>query len=410
MTFVPLYIDPGTGSMLFSVLISLFALGYFAFRAAVIKLRVLFAGKKGIKSGRIPFVIYCEGKQYWNTFKNIVEEFERRSISLVYYTSANDDPVFDAEWKFVKPEFIGSGNKAFARLNILEADVCLMTTPGLDVFQLKRSKGVKHYAHVLHMVNDATLYKRYGLDYFDSVLLSGDYQKEDIRYLEKLRGLPEKELVTVGSPYLDVQLERLNRIKAQPNKKFTVLVAPSWGASGLLSLYGEKLLDPLSECGFDVIIRPHPQSKMVEKELLENLKSRYAGKKEILWDFEPDNIVSISKADIIISDFSSITLDFAFLRDKPFLSAVSDFDARPYDAGKITHPLWQFQVLPKIGKELKEADFARIGDVIKSIANSPESVQNRRLAKAEAWQHIGQAGKLVADFMVSTQKRIDNNR
>ena len=42
-----LYIDPGTGSMLFSVLISLFALGYFAFRGVLIKLRLLFAGKKG---------------------------------------------------------------------------------------------------------------------------------------------------------------------------------------------------------------------------------------------------------------------------------------------------------------------------------------------------------------------------
>ena len=36
-----LYIDPGTGSMLFSVLISLFALGYFAFRGVLLKLRLL---------------------------------------------------------------------------------------------------------------------------------------------------------------------------------------------------------------------------------------------------------------------------------------------------------------------------------------------------------------------------------
>ena len=407
-----LYIDPGTGSMLFSVLISLFALGYFAFRGVLLKLRLLFAGKKGAKGKRIPYVIYNEGRQYWNTFKPVVEEFEKRGIPLVYYTSAQSDPVFDSTWQFVKPEFIGEGNKAYARLNLMEADVCLMTTPGLDVFQLKRSKGVKHYCHIVHMINDATTYKRYGLDYFDSVLLAGDWQGEDIRYLEKLRGLPPKRLVTVGCPYLDVQNARLSTFKLaaprQPDsgQGFTVLVSPSWGASGLLSLYGEKLLDPLAETGWNIIVRPHPQSKVVEKELIARLQARYNKNNNIIWDFDPDNIVSISKADIMISDFSSITLDFAFLRDKPFLAAVGDFDPRPYDAGKVPHPLWQFQVLNQIGKELKEEDFPRIGEIIKNIADDPASAADRASAKAKAWQYQGQAGRRIADYMVQVQQEV----
>ena len=402
-----LYIDPGTGSMLFSVLISLFALGYFAFRGVLIKLRLIFAGKKGAAKGkRIPYVIYNEGRQYWNTFKPVVEEFEKLGLPLVYYTSAKDDPVFDTAWQHVKPEFIGEGNKAYARLNLMEADVCLMTTPGLDVFQLKRSKGVRHYCHVVHMINDATTYKRYGLDYYDSVLLSGNWQGEDIRYLEKLRGLPPKRLVTVGCPYLDVQQEKLAALKPAGEHPFTVLVSPSWGASGLLSLYGEKLLSPLAETGWNIIVRPHPQSKVVEKELIARLQAEYSKNNNIIWDFDPDNIVSISKADIMISDFSSISLDFAFLRNKPFLAAVGDFDARPYDAGKVPHPLWQFQVVPKIGRELKEADFQRIGEIIKNIADDPVSAENRALAKEKAWQYQGQAGRRIADYMVQVQQEV----
>ncbi|MBR4375698.1 MAG: CDP-glycerol glycerophosphotransferase family protein [Spirochaetia bacterium] len=410
-----LYIDPGTGSMLFSVLISLFALGYFAFRGVLIKLRLLFAGKKGAAKGkRIPFAVYNEGRQYWNTFKPVVEEFEQRGLPLVYYTSAQTDPVFDRTWQHVKPEFIGEGNKAYARLNLMEADVCLMTTPGLDVFQLKRSKGVKHYCHVVHMVNDATTYKRYGLDYFDSVLLCGDWQGEDIRYLEKLRDLSPKQLVTVGCPYLDTQAVRLKQVQpdtegschSDEGQGFTVLVSPSWGASGLLSLYGEKLLDPLAETGWNIIVRTHPQSKVVEKELIARLQAKYNKNDNVIWDFDADNIVSISKADIMISDFSSITLDFAFLRDKPFLAAVGDFDARPYDAGKVPHPLWQFQVLPKIGRELKEADFQRIEEIIKNLSDDPASAENRALAKEKAWQYQGQGGKRIADYMVQVQQEV----
>jgi len=43
----------------------------------------------------------------------------------------------------VEAKYIGTGTKAYSYLRFLEADVCAMTTPGLDVLQIKRSKGVK---------------------------------------------------------------------------------------------------------------------------------------------------------------------------------------------------------------------------------------------------------------------------
>ena len=46
MTSSLLYIDPGTGSMLFSILIGATATLYFLARAAVLKLKFLFTGKK----------------------------------------------------------------------------------------------------------------------------------------------------------------------------------------------------------------------------------------------------------------------------------------------------------------------------------------------------------------------------
>jgi len=183
INFYQLYIDPGTGSALFSILIGAAATVYFLGRALIIKLKVFFSGGKTVKDASLehPFVIYNEGKQYWNVFKPVLDEFENRKKELLYLTSAQDDPVFDTSWSFVKPEFIGEGNRAFARLNMLRAGICLMTTPGLDVYQLKRSKMVKHYSHILHAPSDATMYRLFGFDYFDSVLLTGDYQAEDIR-------------------------------------------------------------------------------------------------------------------------------------------------------------------------------------------------------------------------------------
>lgn len=405
-TFLPLYIDPGTGSMLFSILIGAAATVFFLFRALLLKIKFILSGKKDgsaqVDSSYKPYVIYNEGNQYWNTFKPVVEEFEARKIPLEYLTSSKTDPVFDQKYNYVKAEFIGEGNSAFAKLNLLSAGVVLMTTPGLQVYQLKRSKNVKHYSHVLHMPNDATTYRLFGLDFFDSVLLTGDYQATDLRYLEEKRGINKKELVTVGCPYLDVYKQNIAEIPAEENHPFTVLVSPSWGDVGLLKKYGEKLLDPLSKTGWRIIVRPHPQSKKSEAEMLERLTARYKDNPNIVWDYERQNIFSLKKSDIMISDFSGIIFDYTFLCDKPVMYVNAGMDLRPYDAYDLDgKELWQYSVLRKFGTELKEEQFANIKEVIQSVSDSKELEEARHAAKAEAWMHEGEAGKNIADFMIS---------
>ena len=412
MTSLILYIDPGTGSMLFSILIGAAATLFFLGKAAWIKLKLLFSAKKnGVSttadSNYKQYVIYNEGLQYWNTFKPVCDEFEKRQIELTYYTSAEKDPCFEQGYKFVKPEFIGEGNLAFVKLNMLSAGVVLMTTPGLQVYQLKRSKRVKHYAHVLHAPSDATMYRLFGIDYFDSVLLSGDYQKNDIRILEHQRELKEKELVVVGCPYLDTLKQKMESIPAEENHNFTVLVSPSWGPSALLSKYGEKLLDPLLATGWNIIVRPHPQSKKSEKDMLDRLTEKYRDSKNLIWDYERDNIYSMKKSDIMISDFSGIIYDYTFLCDKPVMYVNSELDLMPYDAYDLGESraygkdIWQFNTIKKIGIELKQEQFDNIKEVIQAASDSKELAELRQIAKSEAWMNEGNAGKAIADFMIN---------
>lgn len=408
--FLPLYIDPGTGSMLFSILIGAAATLFFLGKAAILKLKLLFSAKKNgvatTDTNYKKYVVYNEGMQYWNVFKPVCDEFEKRQIELTYYTSAEKDPCFEQNYKYVKPEFIGEGNMAFVRLNMLSAGVVLMTTPGLQVYQLKRSKNVKHYSHVLHMPNDATTYRLFGLDYFDSVLLTGDYQKTDLQYLENARNITKKELVTVGCSYLDILAEKIKSIPEEYNHNFTVLVSPSWGSVGVLSKYGEKLLDPLAKTGWNIIIRPHPQSKKSEKEMLDRLEARYKDNANIVWDYERDNIYSLKKADIMISDFSGIIFDYTFLCDKPVIYVADNIDLRPYDAYDLGKELWQFETLKKMGIKLDENNFENIAEVIKNASDSKELSEQRKFAKETAWMNIGNAGKNIVDFMIQKEESL----
>ncbi|MGN0728804.1 CDP-glycerol glycerophosphotransferase family protein [Treponema sp.] len=408
MTASLLYIDPGTGSMLFSILIGATATLYFLARAAILKLKFLFTGKKGAAdTSTHKYVIYNEDKRYWNVFKPVLDAFEKHGTEITYFTSYKEDNVFSAGYKFVKPEYIGTGNTAFAKLNLLSADIVLMTTPGLDVYQMKRSKNVKHYAHLEHSTGDSTMYRLFGIDYFDSVLVTGSYKEKDIRYLEDARGLKHKDIVSVGCTYLDVYKEKMEEIPPEEKHIFTVLVSPSWGPSAILTRYGEKLLDPLLQTGWNIIVRPHPQSKISESAMLDRLTEKYKDTKNLIWDYNTENIFSMKKADIMISDFSGIIYDYTFLCDKPVMYVNSDMDLGPYDAYDVPgRSPWQKTAVHKFGIELKEEEFNNIAQIIKAAGDSEEFKKQRDLNKAAAWEHQGTAGEEVYNFMVKKEEEL----
>lgn len=399
-----LYIDPGTGSMLFSILIGAAATLFFLAKAVFIKLKVVLSGGKSTAEDKAykKYVIYCEDKRYWNVFKPILDEAEKRKIEVWYFVATDKDPVFNESYQYIKTEVIGEGNKAFAKLNMLSAGFVLMTTPGLGVYQLKRSRNVKHYSHIEHSTGDATMYRLFGLDYFDSVLVTGMYKEKDVRYLEEQRNISKKEIVSVGCTYLDIYKEEMEKIPAEDNHVFTVLLSPSWGKSAILSKYGTKLLDPLLETGWNIIVRPHPQSKISEKEMLDFLTEKYKDRKNLIWDYEGKNIYSMKKADIMISDFSGIIYDYTFLCDKPVMYVNAEMDLMPYDAYDVPgQKPWQVNAVKEFGIELKEEQFANIKDVIQNASDSKELAELRAKAKNMAWEHIGEAGKLTVDYMIS---------
>lgn len=49
-------------------------------------------------------------------------------------TASSDDPALDNPYEHIKAEFIGGNNKAFAKMNFLNAVIVISTIPGLDVY------------------------------------------------------------------------------------------------------------------------------------------------------------------------------------------------------------------------------------------------------------------------------------
>ena len=115
----------------------------------------------------------------------------------------------------------------------------------------------------------------------------------------------------MGCPYFDGMLSR-KTVDLKPDDD-TILIAPMWGKNGLLTRTGSMIPKLLAQAGYHVILRPHPQSFISDKELMDKLQSELKSFDNIEWDRNPDGFKSLSRAQLMISDVSGVIFDFAFI-------------------------------------------------------------------------------------------------
>lgn len=404
-----LYIDPGTGSMLFTVILSLATAGLFAVRGVYSKVKLYVAKGKKAKTGgetkKYRYVIYTDSKRYWNVFKPLCDEFERRGIALHYMTQSEDDPFFKTSYKHITGEYIGNTNSAFAKLYFLDADTVISTTPSLDVYQWKRSKNVNRYVHVFHDVSDCTAYEMFGIDHYDDIIMTGKVQEKYIREMERMRNLKPKNLYLCGSVYVDDMVNKrktYGEIKRESDKP-TILLAPSWGKSSILNRMGEKMLGALVATDYNIVVRPHPQTKKSEPKLLDRLMAKFPEKENFHWDYSNDNFLTLAKSDLMITDYSSITCDYAFVFDRPFLYADADIDLGVYDSYWFKETTYRFRMVSKLGKQITEDQLDGLKYIIDDVMNNDKYAEGREEVKKEIWAYQGEAVKRTVDCIVGNK-------
>ena len=397
--------------MLITVLIGIAGAAVYSLRTRIMKMKMKIGGGKVVDAESVPFAVFSDNKRYFDIFEPVLREMDKRGRDILYLTASEDDPAFDCGLEHVTAEYIGPGNRVFTRLNNLKATVVLSTTPGLDVYQWKRSPGVSYYVHIPHAASDVILYRMFGIDYYDAILLSGKHQERDVRELEELRGLPAKDIRIVGIPYMDVMAERLKREGPAPEHERTVLLAPSWGKSALFSVYGSRIIDVLLATGYHIIIRPHPQSFTAEKEMMDGLMEKYPGSDRIEWNRDRDNFDVLRRSDILVSDFSGVIFDFALIYDKPVIYTDPDFDLAPYDAWWLKDKtVWTVTALPRLGRELTEENMENLKSLIDECIEDTHFSEGRQEVREETWEHISCGASLTADFLCEKCDELMNGK
>lgn len=375
------YIDPGTGSMLISATIAMISVAFFMIKGFIYR-KFSLGGDKGEQidlNKSYGLVFYSEGKQYWNVFMPLLEEASKRGIKVTYMTSGKDDPGLKSTYPDIESIYIGSGKESFYIMNRLRADVVVMTTPGLDVLELKRSKHVKHYSHITHAPGCMAGYKAFAVDYYDSVLLGGEGDIAVLRELEMKRQQEPKQIEVIGQPYLDVLRQKLETLEIEPffeNDKKTVLLSPTWSNHGLLMKHGDKLIQALEDAdAYNVIIRPHPQSYISEQEMLDRLMKKFPNNASRRWDRSVENLNVLAQADIMISDFSGIIFDYFTLFKRPILTLKEQYEKRGRDVIDLDDDPWDIKMLSVIGKVITDTDIDGISNIIEDTLDGGFKVE-----------------------------------
>ncbi len=302
-------------------------------------------------------VFYSESNGFYKYFKGMIEYLlEHTNITIHYITSDPNDSIFEMEQMNpkIRAYYIGE-NRLITLMMKMDADMVVMTMPDLENYHIKRSyiRDDVEYVFVQHGVGSNNMGMRKGcMDHFDTVFCAGPHQVEEIRETEKVYGLPQKRLVEAGYPLIDEIRENYQASSHMVNERKKILIAPSWQDQNIIDSCLEDILDALRDKDYEIIVRPHPQEVRLKKEYMEVLKQKYdSGNVIIQTDFTSNN--PVMEADLLITDWSGISWEYAFTTYKPILFIDTPMKVMNPEYQKIdTIPL-NILLRDKLGKSLK---------------------------------------------------------
>lgn len=269
-------------------------------------------------------VFYSENTGFYKYYKGIIEYLlEHTNLIIHYITSDPTDAIFELAKKEekIKPYYIAE-KKLITLFMKMEADVVVMTMPDLENFHIKRSyvKDDIEYIFIPHSMDSLNMTMRTScMDHYDTVFCVGPHQKEEIEKNEIAYKTKKKKLIDWGYSLIDEMIEDYNNTPKEQHEQKTIMIAPSWQDDNIVDSCLEEILDELKEDKFKVIVRPHPQHVRHRKEKMESLKLRYKDNDNIVIQTDFSSNSDVFNADLLITDWSGISYEYAYATRKPVL-------------------------------------------------------------------------------------------
>ena len=357
-------------------------------------------------------VIYSEKSGFYKYYEAIIEQLLAKSnITIHYVTNDPDDAIFALAEKQprIKPYYIGL-KKMIPLMRLCEADIMVMTTPDLDKYYIKRSimKKDMEYVYVPHDMMSVHMGFREGaLDAFDTIFCTGPHVAAEVRATEQAYGLPEKKLVEFGYPLADKLIEagKQERENHVARERKEILIAPSWQEDNLLDSVIDDLIGALYCDEYHLTVRPHPEYVKRYGARMQAIVDKYQHMVGDGLSFELDFTAnrSIYSADMLITDWSGIALEYCFATLRPAMFINTKIKCMNPNWEKIGLTPVEITLRDVVGVSVEKDEVAGCRAVAKDLFARADEYE-KKIADVLA-NHIynqGKAGEIGANYLLGS--------
>ena len=262
-------------------------------------------------------MFYSEQESYYAYFEGLISALKNKlDTNFCYITSDPNDPILNADDSRIHAFYLDKLLPFF--LKVVNCRVFVMTLTDLDQYHLKRSINDVHYVYVFHAMNSIHMCYRLGaFDHYDSILCTGPYQVLELSKESELREIGKRELVEAGYSRVERIHSAWKSRREREAQQRTVLLAPSWAANNVLEMHGVELVGSLLDAGYFVIVRPHPETTKRSPEILSQFEGAFGDSEHFLLERSVRTDDSLLRADVLITDWSGIALEYAFGTERP---------------------------------------------------------------------------------------------
>jgi hypothetical protein len=290
-------------------------------------------GQGGVKGEHEIVVYFAEGKTRLYQLQQWLPVFEQLAQHHVVLVVTRREE----SWRYVVENtslgvaLVPTFRDLYELYDRVAAKVVLYVNNGGQNFQSLSATRMLH-VHINHGESDKLSMVSNQAKAYDRVFVAGE--AAILRHRAALLEMDETKLIKVGRPQLDLELAPA----LPPSERKTILYAPTWEGENeannytSLDLYGTAIAAAaLGTPGARFVYKPHPRvttSKLPEilnahdsicRLITDGIRRDPAAGHRIEGD--STNVLTLLKqADLLISDVSSVTLDFLYLRnERPLL-------------------------------------------------------------------------------------------
>ena len=363
---------------------------------------------KNLNDEQRSIVFYAENKASMNHFRLLISELTKeRNFQICYVTSVKNDPILSINDKNILAFYIGDGAVRVKFFIELKAKILIMDMPDLGSFHIKRSKIFPvHYIYIFHSMFSVHSYLRKGaVDHYDTIFCVGEHHKREILETEKIYGLKPKKLVDYGFGRLDTLLKERNNFKKEKlNTENLIIIAPTYGDNNLLKICGVKLIGTLLDSNFKVLLRPHFRTFKESEDVIRIIRDKFQNNNNFLLEEGIIKPEIFHSSRCMISDWSGISLEYAFIFERPIIYIDVPKKELNEEADKISLTPIEVSIREKIGHLVDPDNLTEIPKIISDINDESRAEQIRDIRSKTVF-NIDKSASIGADYIT---KILDN--